>query len=237
MGGSWGPGFAALAVAGTIGLVAGCGAAAPSAVSGSAPESAPASSAARLQTGAPAGAAAGPASGTYTVVGPLSTASYTAHETFLQHNLPHAPVGKTASVSGTLVLKNGRFLPSTVTVDLRTLRTHTAMRDRRVQAALDTARYPDAVFRIGGAAGGAALVRTGGAATLRLPGKLTIDGVTRPVVWDAQIRDGGNTLKLTAATTVQMPAFGITPPSIPGFVAVKPALELGAALTARAGGA
>lgn len=111
------------------------------------------------------------------------------------------------------------------------------MRDRRVQAALDTARYPDAVFSIGGASGGAALVRTGGAATPRLSGKLTIHGVTKPVVWDAQIRDAGNTLTLTAATTVQMPAFGITPPSIPGFEAVKPALDLGAALTARAGGA
>jgi polyisoprenoid-binding protein YceI len=179
-------------------------------------------------------AAGAPVSGTFTI-GPGSTASYTAHETFLRQNSPFSPVGKTSGVGGTLVLQRGVFAPSTVTVDLTGLQTDQPMRDRRVQQALETARYPRASFTVTGEEPGAPPVVAGGTVQVRLSGDLTIHGVTRPEVWAARVSVSGRTLHLVATLQVQMTDFGVEPPNIAGFVAVQPTVQLGADLTAKAG--
>ena len=202
-----------------VGLLSACGAASP-------PVPSPAASATGQATGAPA-------SGTYTIEGSASMALYTAHETFLQQNSPFTPVGKTAAVTGTLVLAAGRFQPSTVTVDLRALKTDSTKRDRRVQAALATARYPDAVFAINGEQTGSAAVAPGSTATVKLTGTMTIHGTKQPMVWDAQVDLTGGTLHLTGGTSFKMSAFGVTPPSIGGFVSVEDGAELNVDFTAK----
>jgi len=219
-----------------LGLLAGCGAAASVPASSPAPGASTARTSTAGAAATPASGAARPAgspvSGTFTIGGPSSTASYTAHETFLRQNSPFTPVGKTSAVSGTLVLAAGRFKASTVQVGLQTLKTDNATRDRHVQSTLDTAKFPDATFAITGEQAGSAAVDTGGTADVRLTGNMTIDGTQKPVVWDAKAQVSGNTLHLTATTSFNMSLFGVTPPSIPGFVAVKDGIELGADLTA-----
>lgn len=219
-----------------IGFLASCGAAAPATPSAGAsrtaspaPTSTPAAGAAS-SSGSAAGTGA-PVSGTFTI-GTSSTASYTAHETFLQQNSPFTPVGKTSAVSGTLVLAGGRFETSTITVGLGSLTTDNAMRDRHVQAALNTAKYPNAIFAITGEQSGSAAVDAGGTTDVKLTGNMTVDGTQKPVVWDATVQLTGNTLHLTATAALNMSLFGVKPPSIPGFVAVKDGIELGADLTA-----
>ncbi len=184
-----------------------------------------------------AGAATTPAAGSGTPVSgsfriaPGSTATYTAHETFLRQNLPHAPVGTTGRVTGQVVLASGAVRSGTVTVDLTGLHTHTAMRDRRVQQSLDTAAHPDATFVITGEEGAAQVV-AGSTADVRVRGNLTIGKVTKPEVWDVRITAAGATLHAVATLDVDMTAFGVQPPSIPGFVSVQPGIQLGADITA-----
>lgn len=202
-----------------IGMVlGGCGAAGRAPTAGSGAKVGP----------PPSGA---PVSGTYQITAP-STASYTAHETFLQNNLPNAPVGVTSEVRGTLVLSNGRFEASTVQVNLTGLHTHNAMRDAHVQQTLDTAKYPDATFQVTGEAPRALLVRDHGTATVSMQGKLTIHGVTHPALWHLQVGLVQGALRVQGTTTIQMTAFGVQPPSLAGFVKVKPGLLLTVDLTA-----
>jgi polyisoprenoid-binding protein YceI len=170
-------------------------------------------------------------SGTYTITS-SSTASYTAHETFLTDNLPNVPVGVTHGVSGTLVLANGLFTPSTVTVNLTGLKTDSSLRDRHVQQTLDTSQYPDATFQVTGESATAELVRAQGVATLDLQGEMTIHGQTHPAVWKLQVGMAGGVLQVRGTTNIEMTAFGVRPPSIAGFVNVKPAILLSVDLTA-----
>ena len=197
-------------------LLAGCGAS----------PKAPAAPATTLPP--PAGT---PVSGQYGIAS-TSTASYTAHERFLQDNLPNVPVGVTHGVSGPLLLTGGRFEPSTVTVNLIGLKTDSSMRDRHVQQTLDTARYPDATFQITGEASNAQLVRAQGVAAVRLQGKLTIHGVTHAATWALDVGLVGGDLKVTGTTTIQMTAFGVRPPNLAGFVKVQPTILLSVDLEA-----
>jgi polyisoprenoid-binding protein YceI len=181
-----------------------------------------------------ASGAGAPVSGTFRIA-PGSTASYTAHETFLRQNLPHAPVGTTSGVTGQVVLVSGVIRDGTVRVDLTGLHTHTAMRDRRVQQALDTAAHPEATFVITGEASGSPLVRAGPAVDVKVEGNLTLHGVTRPEAWDAQVSVRGAALHAVATLDVDMTAFGVQPPDIAGFVSVEPGIQLGADIAANRG--
>ncbi len=186
-------------------------------------------------TSGTAAAAGSVGNGTFTIDDASSTASYTAHETFLQQNSPFTPVGKSSAITGTLVLQNGKIGPSTVTVDLRTLRTDNAMRDRHIQQdPLQTGTYPSAVFAITGVQGSAPQITSGDPVSLKLTGNMTIHGATKPMVWDAKVDLEGGDLHLTGSTSFNLPDFGMQPPDIPGFVSVKPGIELSVDFTAKA---
>ncbi len=194
---------------------------------GAAPK-APAAKSAAAKLPKPTGAAV---TGTYTIAA-SSTASYTAHETFLTDNLPNVPVGVTHGVTGTLVLADGRFTPSTVTVNLTGLKTDSSLRDRHVQQTLDTSQYPDATFQVRGESAASESVRAQGVATVDLQGSLTIHGETHPAVWQLDAGMSGGVLEVRGTTSIQMTAFGVRPPSIAGFVNVKPGILLSVDLTA-----
>ena len=178
----------------------------------------------------PSGAAV---SGSFTI-GPPSVATYTAHETFVAIHLPHAPVGTTTGVSGTLALANGRFASSTVTVNLTGLHTHQPLRDQHVQDALDTVKYPDAVFKVTGQSANSETVRADGIATVELQGQMTVHGETHTAIWDLQVgMSSSGALDVKGTREVQMTSFGVKPPSIAGFVNVDDAILLGVNLVAQ----
>ncbi len=217
-----------------VACVAGCGGGAPKtqatvATTGTSATASPTAAAAATGPGAPG-------NGTFTIDGTVSTVSYTAHETFLQQNSPFTPVGKTSAVAGDLALSGGKFVGSRVTVDLRTLRSNDARRDRHIQQdPLQTGTYPNAVFAITGETGAAPAVTDGQAVSLQLSGNMTIHGTTRPMVWDAKAELEGGTLHLTGSTSFQLPDFGMQPPDIAGFVTVQPGIALSVDLTAKNG--
>lgn len=88
---------------------------------------------------------------------------------------------------------------STVAVDLSTLRSDQARRDKQVQRALDTGGYPEAVFQITGAEGDPVLAE-GQAVPVRLTGTMTIKGTDRPLTFAGTAQVEGDTLTIVAST-------------------------------------
>ena len=218
--------------AGTAVLLAGCGAGATGV--GGAGGSAAARSAPGASSAGAAVPAGSPLHGTYVIVGASSTASYTAHETFLGTNSPFTPVGTTSSIQGDIVLQDGKIRPSTIQVDLRTRKTDSAMRDHHIQQTpLETATYPYATFALAGTA--SPLIAEGQTVSLQVPGTMTIHGTSKPVTFAAQIAAQGQTLKVTGTAGFNFSYFNLQPPDIPGFVAVQQGLQIGLDVTATAG--
>ena len=156
----------------------------------------------------------------YYVDASQSQASYAVDETFLGQRLDVTAVGKTSALSGAIVLQNGVIQPSTVEVDLTTLRSDQSRRDNRVQQVLDTRNHPRAVFRIEKAEGDPVLTE-GQEVPIRLTGTMTIKGVDRPLTFAGTAKLADGILTLSAEATFAMTEFGVDPPNIASFVAVE----------------
>src|SRR5229473_1135532 len=88
---------------------------------------------------------------TFQIVSAQTTASYSVYENLIFQNKPNNDaIGTTHSVQGSFHIRTGTsplIAAMNVTVDLRTLQTDAAMRDRYVrQHALETDTYPNATF-------------------------------------------------------------------------------------------
>lgn len=149
-----------------------------------------------------------------------SEASYAVDETFLGQRLDVTAVGRTSALSGAIVLQDGVIQPSTVEVDLTTLRSDQSRRDNQVQRVLDTKNHPRAVFRIEGAEGDPVLTE-GDEVPIRLKGTMTIKGVDRPLTFAGTAKLADGVLTLTAEARFAMTDFGVNPPNIANFVAVE----------------
>lgn len=161
----------------------------------------------------------------YTAAASGSTASYAVRETFLGRNLNVTAVGTTAGVKGEIILDGGVIQPSTVQVELGTLKSDEDRRDNQVRKALDTTTHPYATFQITGAEGNPVL-KDGQETALKLQGNMTIKGTTKPLTFDTKATLKGDTLTLTADSTFAMTTFGVNPPNMAGFVAVVDEVKL-----------
>ena len=148
-----------------------------------------------------------------------SKASYKVNETFLGNQLNTDAVGSTTEFKGEIVVHEGVVQPSTIQVNLHTLKSDEAKRDNRVRQALETSAHPYATFQITGAEGNPVL-KDSQESTIKLVGTMTIKGTEKPVVWEGVAKLTGDTLTLSVRTAFKMTEFGVKPPSIAGFVSV-----------------
>lgn len=171
----------------------------------------------------------------YAVVGAESTAAYIAREKFVERPLPNEAVGTTREIRGELILDpNGQFLPSQVTVDLRTLQSDSGRRDNALRTRwLESNQYPLAEFRIRGVEGPAPRWVEGQPAAFRLAGILQVHGTEKPVIWDATATRSGETLQVEATLALKMSDFGIRVPDIAGLLKAEDDLKLQVKLVAR----
>jgi polyisoprenoid-binding protein YceI len=178
-------------------------------------------------------ASTAPATATkYAVVAEGAEASYTVGETFLGVNRDATAIGKTAGITGEIVLNGGVIQPSNVQVDLSTLQSDESRRDNRVRQTLDTANHKYATFKITGAEGNPVL-KEGQEVAVKLQGNMTIKGTEKPLAFDAKVKLSGDTLSLTATTTFNMTTFGVQPPNMAGFVSVKDEVQLNVAFVGK----
>lgn len=172
---------------------------------------------------APASASAGP--GTFTVASG-SVAGYRVREQLGSLPAPSDAVGRTSSITGSITIAQAGGVYSVTaasfSVDVSTLTSDRSMRDQRIHSmGLESDRYPTATFTL---TSPIALPSTGGngqAFRVQAVGDLTIHGTTRSVTIPMDARVNGARIEVAGSLTFPFSEFGMTPPSIGGFVTVQ----------------
>ena len=158
-----------------------------------------------------------------------SEARYRSSEVLAGRGVNEA-VGKTSDVTGSLLFDpSGVVMPdqSRVSVDLRNLQSDNAMRDRYIQrSTLQTAQYPTADFVLTAAPGLPLPLPTSGTAAFELVGDLTLHGITRPTIWQANATFGESELTGNATTTVLLTEFGMEPPRAGPVLSIEDAVRV-----------
>ncbi len=215
--------------------VAGCSSAqpaAPVAPNTIAPASQPAAVSAAPTAAAPLSTTAAPANSstssgavTLQIVPDKSQVRYRVREQLAQVSLPSDAIGKTSSITGTIVGKLDGTIDASLSkfiVDLRTLQSDRSQRDNFLKrGVLQTDQYPDAVFVPKEAPGLPLNFPPSGPVTFKLSGDLTIRNVTKPVTWDVTCdAPQGNQGTCHATTSFKFEYFNIQQPSVPVVLSI-----------------
>jgi polyisoprenoid-binding protein YceI len=97
------------------------------------------------------------------------------------------------------------------------------MRDRRIhQMGLESDSYPTASFNLTSPLEVPAAALTGAQVDVTLEGELDIHGVKKAVEIPARAVHTANGIQVLGSLTFPFSDFGMTPPSIGGFVSVEP---------------
>lgn len=156
----------------------------------------------------------------YRIVPEESEVRYRVRERIARLNFPTDAVGATQQITGEIVLDDdGQVAASSrFEVDLRTLKSNRERRDRYLrQNTLQTAQYPMMVFVPTALDGLDYPLPTSGTHAFRLVGQMTLHGVTKEAVLDAELEfsvDGARGLATTRFT------FGDYDLTIPRMIAL-----------------
>src|SRR6266568_506335 len=162
---------------------------------------------------APASAPAGPLDGTWTVSGG-SVAGFRVPETAF--GMSNDTVGRTTAVRGTLVISGGQVTSATFRVDLTAIKVN-GKTQPQVARSLETRRFPAATFTLARPAAPGSSLASGGTVRLTAAGRLSLNGVTRPVTVTLSGRRDGTALQVAGSIPVAFPAWGIKGPGGLGF--------------------
>jgi polyisoprenoid-binding protein YceI len=193
---------------------------------GSSPQKLALSSPTPSASGSPTTAAsAGAGAGTWTVASG-SVAGYRVREQLASLSAPSDAVGRTSSISGTVtIIQSGgsyTVAAASLTVNVNTLTSDRSMRDQRLhQMGLESDRYPTASYVLTTPIDLPAGATNGQIINVSATGQLTIHGVTKTVTIPIQARLSGSQIELAGSITFPFSEFGMTPPSIGGFVTVQ----------------
>jgi polyisoprenoid-binding protein YceI len=193
---------------------------------GSSPQKLALSSPTPTATGSPtASASAGIGAGTWTV-GSGSVAGYRVREQLASLSAPSDAVGRTSSITGSVTITQSgssyTVAATSLTVNVNTLTSDRSMRDQRLhQMGLESDRYPTATFVLTAPIALPAGATSGQIVNVSATGQLTIHGVTKTVTIPIQARVNGSQIEIAGSITFPFSEFGMTPPSIGGFVTVQ----------------
>jgi polyisoprenoid-binding protein YceI len=153
-------------------------------------------------------------------------AGYRVREQLASLPAPSDAVGRTSSVSGSVTITQSgstyNVSAASLTVNVNTLTSDRSMRDQRLhQMGLESDRYPTSTFVLTTPIVLPAAATTGQIVDVSATGQLTIHGVTRTVTIPIQARLNGTQIELAGSITFPFSEFGMTPPSIGGFVTVQ----------------
>lgn len=162
--------------------------------------------------------ATGDLAGTWSVAAG-SEAGYRVREKLANLPAQSDAVGRTEDVTGTVVIDDAAVSAATFEVQLATLQSDEDRRDNRVRQALQTDQFPTATFELTEPIDLAD--PSAESERVEAVGDLTIHGVTKSVSIPIEAARNGDLLELVGAITFPMADYGITPPSIGGFVSVE----------------
>jgi polyisoprenoid-binding protein YceI len=182
--------------------------------------------------GAPATTVAGSSSGSgSTLEGTWSVASGSQAGYRVREKLAALPatsdaVGRTESVTGTFTVKTaGDKLVAdgvTVEVDVSTLKSDETRRDNRIRTdGLQSNQFPKATFTSSGPVTLPDNTAAGDQVTADVNGKLTIHGVTKDVTIPLTLQLVSGQGRIAGSLKFPFSDFGMSPPSVGGFVTVE----------------
>lgn len=135
-------------------------------------------------------------------------------------------VGRTGAVTGTATIEPDgtgvHVSTAAFEADLTQLQSDDGRRDNRIKSiGVETNRFPTASFALTSPVSVGAEALGGTTVEVSLIGDLTIHGVTKSVTIAGQARLNGDRVEVVAGLTFPFADFGMTPPSIAGFVQVQ----------------
>jgi len=125
--------------------------------------------------------------------------------------------GRTTAISGTAVLAGGQVTSAAFRVDLTAISVGGQAKPQ-FATSLDTARHPVATITLAGPATPPAGFGSGRTVTATLPGRLTLRGITRPVMITVSVRRDGTTIQVAGSFPVASGRWGIPLPAGLGFL-------------------
>jgi polyisoprenoid-binding protein YceI len=163
--------------------------------------------------------------GTWTV-GEGSVVGYRVREQLARLSAQSDAVGRTSDVTGQAVLEAAedsvQVTAASFEADLTTLASDDDRRDNRIrEIGLESNTYPTATFDLPDPVDVPAAAATGTPVEVTLVGELTIHGQSRAVQIAAQAQLDGDGIRIAGSYTFAFADFGMTPPSIGGFVTVE----------------
>ena len=192
---------------------------------GSSPQKLALSSPTPTASGSASGSASTAGAGTWTVTSG-SQAGYRVREKLASLPAPSDAVGRTSAVTGTLTLAQSASGDSVTaadfTVDVSKLTSDQSRRDQRIHSqGLQSDRYPTATFKLTAPIALTTDAASGQTVHVSATGDLTVHGVTKSVTIPIDARLTGSKIELVGSITFPFGEFGMTPPSIGGFVTVQ----------------
>lgn len=165
--------------------------------------------------------------GTWTVAqGNEVFVGYRIQELFGGETVKKEAAGRTAAVTGTMVVQGSTIPSATVTADVTKLKSDRAQRDNAIKGqALETDRIGTATFTLTQPITLASPPVVGERQSVQATGDLTLHGVTKPVTIPLQAEWKGDTIAVAGSAPIALADFGITPIST-GFVSVDDQGEL-----------
>jgi polyisoprenoid-binding protein YceI len=120
-------------------------------------------------------------------------------------------VGRTNTVTGTVVIAGDRVQSASGRIDLTTI-TVGGKKQSQLATSLNTQRYPDATVTLTQPVPLPAALVAGATVTLRAPAQFTVHGVTRPVTVTLTARRDGTALQAVGTIPVSFGTWGIKGP-------------------------
>jgi polyisoprenoid-binding protein YceI len=150
-----------------------------------------------------------------------SLVSYHAHFTAFGDPLPGDVVGESHDVSGEFLITSSPSPTITalnVLIDMRTFDSGEPTRDEHLrEQTFETDKYPYATFTATNSQVLSAPYGDGQSVTFKLPGSMTIHGVSRPITLDVTGRFANAAITGNAETDFRLQDFGMHPPqAVPG---------------------
>lgn len=161
--------------------------------------------------------------GTWTVASG-SAAGYRVREQLADLPAQTDAVGRTSSITGSATLSGSSSVTVTAasfSVDVSTLASDRSMRDNRIHSiGLESDRFPTATFTLSSPAAIPATAPNGQIFHVSITGKLTIHGTRRTEAIPVDARLSGTQIEVVGSITFPWSDFGMSAPSIGGFVSV-----------------
>jgi polyisoprenoid-binding protein YceI len=160
-------------------------------------------------------------------------ARYRVREQLAGVNFPSDAVGVTSGVSGQVSLEGNR-VSGRIVIRLDRLKSDQARRDGFLaRNTLQTDRYPEAIFVPQEIRGLPNPLPQTGRYSMQITGQLTIRGVTRSVVWQAEVAFEGTQARISTRTSFPFERFDLTQPRVFSVLSVENEIRLEADLVFR----